>query len=113
MLTRGESKLHDGTVVNTVSYNMEGLLKLSVEKYLDIVGHDTKLRRSRHQASQKKPNLILHEHPLQGKRPLRVHGVLTPLTPSILVSCIPSPNLTSLRTMETVVLWRHMQRVYS
>ena len=45
MLTRGESKLHDGTVVNTVSYNMEGLLKLSVEKYLDIVGHDTKLKK--------------------------------------------------------------------
>ena len=47
MLTRGESKLHDGTVVNTVSYNMEGLLKLSVEKYLDIVGHDTKLKKVR------------------------------------------------------------------
>ena len=45
MLTRGESKLHDGTIVNTVSYNMEGLLKLSVEKYLDIVGHDTKLKK--------------------------------------------------------------------
>ena len=44
MLTRGESKLHDGTVVNTVSYNMEGLLKLSVDKYLDIVGHDTKMK---------------------------------------------------------------------
>ena len=36
------AKLHDGTKVNTVSYNMEGLLKLSVEKYLDIVGHETK-----------------------------------------------------------------------
>ena len=45
MLTRGESKLHDGTMVNTVSYNMEGLLKLSVEKYLDIVGHETKMKK--------------------------------------------------------------------
>ena len=29
----------------TVSYNMEGLLKLSVEKYLDIVGHETKMKK--------------------------------------------------------------------
>ena len=54
MLTRGESKLHDGTVVNTVSYNMEGLLKLSVEKYLDIVGHDTKLKKVTTPSVQKK-----------------------------------------------------------
>ena len=32
-------------MVNTVSYNMEGLLKLSVEKYLDIVGHDAKMKK--------------------------------------------------------------------
>ena len=28
----------------TMTYDMEGLLKLSVEKYLDIVGKDTKLK---------------------------------------------------------------------
>ena len=36
--------MNDGTKVNTVSYNVEGLLKLSVEKYLDIVGLETKLK---------------------------------------------------------------------
>ena len=27
-----------------MTYNMEGLLKLSVEKYLELVGEDTKLK---------------------------------------------------------------------
>ena len=27
-----------------MTYNMEGLLKLSVEKYLELVGKDTKLK---------------------------------------------------------------------
>ena len=30
--------------MSTMTYDMEGLLKLSVEKYLDIVGKDTKLK---------------------------------------------------------------------
>ena len=44
-MTRGTAKLHDGTSVNTLTYNMEGLLKLSVEKYLEIVGKDVKLKK--------------------------------------------------------------------
>ena len=44
ILSKGSSKLHDGTPVSTMTYDMEGLLKLSVEKYLDIVGKDTKLK---------------------------------------------------------------------
>ena len=44
ILRKGSSKLHDGTPVSTMTYDMEGLLKLSVEKYLDIVGKDTKLK---------------------------------------------------------------------
>ena len=43
-MSKGESKLHDGSKVRTLTYNMEGLLKLSVEKYLEIVGKDTKLK---------------------------------------------------------------------
>ena len=44
ILRKGSTKLHDGTPVSTMTYDMEGLLKLSVEKYLDIVGKDTKLK---------------------------------------------------------------------
>ena len=36
LLSKGTNRLHDGTEVTTMTYNMEGLLKLSVEKYLDI-----------------------------------------------------------------------------
>ena len=44
ILRKGSTKLHVGTPVSTMTYDMEGLLKLSVEKYLDIVGKDTKLK---------------------------------------------------------------------
>ena len=44
ILSKGSSKLHDGTPVSTMTYDMEGLLKLSVERYLDVVGKDTKLK---------------------------------------------------------------------
>ena len=44
ILSKGFSKLHDGTPVSTMTYDMEGLLKLSVERYLEIVGKDTKLK---------------------------------------------------------------------
>ena len=42
---QGETQLHNGKKVKTITYNMEGLLKLSVEKYLDIIGKDTKLKK--------------------------------------------------------------------
>ena len=44
MLTRGDSKPHDGLMINTISYNMEGLPKLSVEIYLEIIGHEAKIK---------------------------------------------------------------------
>ena len=44
ILSKGSSKLHDGTPVSTMTYDMEGLLKLSVERYLEIDGKDTKLK---------------------------------------------------------------------
>ena len=40
VLTQSESQLHNGKKVKTITYDMEGLLKLSVDKYLDIVGKD-------------------------------------------------------------------------
>ena len=45
VLSKGTDKLHDGSKVTTMTYNMEGLLKLSVERYLEIVGKDTKLKK--------------------------------------------------------------------
>ena len=45
VLSQGETQLHNGKKVKTITYNMEGLLKLSVEKYLDIFGKDTKLKK--------------------------------------------------------------------
>ena len=45
VLSQGETQLHNGKKVKTITYNMEGLLKLSVEKYLDIIGKDTKLKK--------------------------------------------------------------------
>ena len=45
LLSKGSSKLRDGTSVSTLTYDMEGLLKLSVERYLEIVGKDTKLKK--------------------------------------------------------------------
>ena len=44
LLSKGTNRLHDGTEVTTMTYNMEGLLKLSVDKYLELVGKDTKLK---------------------------------------------------------------------
>ena len=32
-LSKGSSKLHDGTSVSTMTYDMEGLLKLTVKRY--------------------------------------------------------------------------------
>lgn len=31
-------------MINTISYNMEGLPKLSVEIYLEIIGHEAKIK---------------------------------------------------------------------
>lgn len=44
VLTKGKGKLHDGSEVSTVTYDMGGLLRASVDKYLEIVGKETKLK---------------------------------------------------------------------
>ena len=44
MVRKGESTLHDGTKVKTVSYDMSDLLQMTVKKYLDVVGEQS-LRR--------------------------------------------------------------------
>ncbi len=58
MTKKGEASLHDGTKVKTVSYDMSDLLKMTVEKYLGIVGERT-LRRV---ATPMLPE-ITREHP--------------------------------------------------
>lgn len=45
VLSKGKAKLYDGTEVTAMTYDMEGLLRQSVDKYLDIVGKDTKLKK--------------------------------------------------------------------
>ena len=45
VLSKGKAKLYDGTEVAAMTYDMEGLLRQSVDKYLDIVGKDTKLKK--------------------------------------------------------------------
>ena len=74
MLTRGESY---------VSYNMEGLLKLSVEKYFDIVGHDTKMKtvNTRSQVYWKRPKSILPELLLPARTAPLVLHMQTPIDP--------------------------------
>ena len=44
-LARGETKLKDGTKVSTIRYDMESFLEQSVQKYLEIVGKDTVLKK--------------------------------------------------------------------
>jgi len=46
LLSKGSSELHDGTSVSTMTCDMEGLLKLSAERYLEIAGKDTKLKKA-------------------------------------------------------------------
>ena len=64
ILSKGSSKLHDGTPVSTMTYGMEGLLKLSVEKYLDIVGKDNKMYQP--EVYQRKPRNTNRGHHVQG-----------------------------------------------
>ena len=45
ILSKGEAQMYDRSKVKTLTYNMEGLLKLSVDKYLEIIGKDTKLKK--------------------------------------------------------------------
>ena len=44
-LVRGSTKLKDGTTVSTITYDMESFLEQSVQKYLEIVGTNTVLKK--------------------------------------------------------------------
>ena len=86
VLTPGEAELHNGKKVKTITYNMEGLLKLSVEKYLDTVGKDTKLKRYQLQAFQRKRKAARIELLPMASAELNVLGVHTPSIQRCLVS---------------------------
>ena len=68
VLTQGEAQLHNGKKVKTITYNMEGLLKLSVEKYLDIVGKDTKLKKVSTPSLPEETKSSPDQAPADGKR---------------------------------------------
>ena len=68
VLSQGETQLHNGKKVKTITYNMEGLLKLSVEKYLDIIGKDTKLKKVSTPSLPEETKCSPYRAPFDGKR---------------------------------------------
>ena len=78
VLSQGETKLHNGKKVKTITYSMEGLLKLSVEKYLDIVGKDTKLKKVSTPSLQRKRKVASIELLPMASVELSVLGVHIP-----------------------------------
>ena len=66
LLSKGTSKLHDGISVSTMTYDMEGLLRLLVERYLEIVGKDTKLKKVLTPSFLKKQRIPNRGHHIQG-----------------------------------------------
>ena len=68
VLSQGETQLHNGKKVKTITYNMEGLLKLSVEKYLDIIGKDTKLKKVSTPGLPEETKRSPYRAPSDGKR---------------------------------------------
>ena len=68
VLSQGEPQLHNGKKVKTITYNMEGLLKLSVEKYLDIIGKDTKLKKVSTPSLPEETKSSPYRAPSDGKR---------------------------------------------
>ena len=68
ILSQGEAQLHNGKKVKTITYNMEGLLKLSVEKYLDIIGKDTKLKKVSAPSLPEETKSSPYRAPTDGKR---------------------------------------------
>ena len=68
VLSQGETQLHNGKKVKTITYNMEGLLKLSVEKYLDIIGKDTKLKKVSTPSLPEETKYSPYRAPSDGKR---------------------------------------------
>ena len=68
ILSQGETQLHNGKKVKAITYNMEGLLKLSVEKYLDIIGKDTKLKKVSTPSLPEETKCSPYRAPSDGKR---------------------------------------------
>ena len=68
ILSKGESKMYDGSKVKTLTYNMEGLLRLSVEKYLEIIGKDTKLKRVSTPSLPEDTKESQYRAPISGKK---------------------------------------------
>ena len=68
VLSQGETQLHNGKKVKTITYNMEGLLKLSAEKYLDIIGKDTKLKKVSTPSLPEETKSSPYRAPSDGKR---------------------------------------------
>ena len=68
VLTQREAQLHNGKKVKTITCNMEVLLKLSVEKYLDIVGKDTKLKKVSTPSLPEETTSSPYRGPSDGKR---------------------------------------------
>ena len=68
VLSQGETQLHNGKKVKTITYNMEGLLKLSVEKYLDIIGKDTNLKKVSTPSLPEETKCSPYRAPSDGKR---------------------------------------------
>ena len=98
VLSQGETQLHNGKKVKTITYNMEGLLKLSVEKYLDIIGKDTKLKKYQLQAFQRKRKAAHIELLPMENAKLSVLGVHIPS----IQRCLLSPRLATHVLAKTV-----------
>ena len=111
ILSKGSSKLHDGTPVSTMTYDMEGLLKLSVERYLEIVGKDTKLKHVSTPSLPEETKKHKSRHHVQGipRRRYPVPGVRTNLIQTLRSSTNPGPQgKTSLLGSLHEAPWRHM-----
>ena len=115
VLSKGSAKLYDGTPVSTMTYDMEGLLKLSVERYLEIVGKDTKLKHVSTPSLPEETKKHKSRAPCQGdpKRRVTCHWCSHELIRTL-------PRLTSLGPMEKTSLqgsshevhWRLMLQAF-
>ena len=98
VLSQGETQLHNGKKVKTITYNKEGLLKLSVEKSLDIIGKDTKLKKVSTPSLPEETKSSPYRAPSDGKRKLSVLGVHFPS----IQRCLLSPRLATHVLAKTV-----------
>ena len=115
VLSKGSAKLYDGTPVSTMTSDMEGLLKLSVDRYLEIVGKDTKVKHVSAPSLPEETKKHKSRAPCQGdpKRRVTCHWCSHELIRTL-------PRLTSLGPMEKTSLqgsshevhWRLMLQAF-